>query len=303
MSNLSTQLIQLRQHYQHIVMQSRHQASQARRQLTHIDALLSDNRKIQSDLETTTTLEHLAVAPTLPAASAPTVAAVLETSEAGDERKQAPRSLVPPYSGLKRLDAIAQALQTALQKEVKVDYLTQVLFGSLTPAEQKSEQKRLKTLLYLGERRGLWKKGKAPSTYIASSAEPTKQSSTLSASSTANQSADNEQIQPETTQSTSRSTPARTQSKRQYAVGNRTPLPLLPAYEGMTKLEAIAKVLSEKPGRILHQNSIFQLLYGNLSPQTISAESRRMRASLFQGVQKGLWQRSLEYPSSYVIST
>jgi hypothetical protein len=86
------------------------------------------------------------------------------------------------------------------------------------------------------------------------------------------------------------------------APSNRKSLPLLPAYAGMTKLEAIAQILTEQSGHLLHQDSILQLLYGDLSPAQVSVESRRMRASLFQGVKKKLWQRAPEQPSCYVIT-
>ena len=73
---------------------------------------------------------------------------------------------------------------------------------------------------------------------------------------------------------------------------------LRPEYQDMTKLEAITKALTAQPGQVLHQDSIIKLLYGELSSEQLSLESRRMRASLFQGLQKGLWQRAAE-PSSY----
>jgi hypothetical protein len=81
----------------------------------------------------------------------------------------------------------------------------------------------------------------------------------------------------------------------------RESFPLLPAYEGMTKLEAIGQILSEQSGHVLHQDTIIQLLYGDLSPEVLKVESRRMRASLFQGLTKGLWQRAPKQPSSYIL--
>jgi hypothetical protein len=83
----------------------------------------------------------------------------------------------------------------------------------------------------------------------------------------------------------------------------RESFPLLPAYQGMTKLEAIGQILSEQSGHVLHQDTIIQLLYGDLSPEVLKVESRRMRASLFQGVTKGLWQRAPKQPSSYIGKT
>ena len=76
---------------------------------------------------------------------------------------------------------------------------------------------------------------------------------------------------------------------------------MLPQFEGMTKLEGISSVLGEQSGHVLHQDSIIQLLYGDLSPEVLSEETRRLRASLFQGVRKGLWQKAPKQPSSYIV--
>lgn len=64
--------------------------------------------------------------------------------------------------------------------------------------------------------------------------------------------------------------------------------PMLPEYQGMMKIDAIAKVLTQQSDRVVHQDTIIQLLYGDLSPEELHLESRRMRASLFRGVDKGL---------------
>lgn len=92
-------------------------------------------------------------------------------------------------------------------------------------------------------------------------------------------------------------------SKSPTASNSPDSLSLLPSYAGLTKLQAISKVLTEQSGHVLHQDSIIQLLYGDLSPETLSLERRRMRASLFQGVKKNLWQRAEKAPSSYIVKS
>jgi hypothetical protein len=100
-------------------------------------------------------------------------------------------------------------------------------------------------------------------------------------------------------------TVSETKVKLKVAKGarGRESYPLLPAYDGLNKLEAISQILSEQSDRVLHQDTITQLLYGELSPEVLKVESRRMRASLFQGVTKNLWQRAPNQPSSYVANT
>jgi hypothetical protein len=78
-------------------------------------------------------------------------------------------------------------------------------------------------------------------------------------------------------------------------------LSLLPTYGTLNKLEAIQKVLTEQSGHVLHQDTILQLLYGDLSSEQLNEERRRMRASLYQGVSKGLWEKAAKQPSSYWI--
>jgi hypothetical protein len=79
--------------------------------------------------------------------------------------------------------------------------------------------------------------------------------------------------------------------------------PMLPEYQGMTKIDAIAKVLTQQSDRVVHQDTIIQELYGDLSPEELYLESRRMRASLFRGVDKRLWERAPEQPSSYILKS
>jgi hypothetical protein len=81
---------------------------------------------------------------------------------------------------------------------------------------------------------------------------------------------------------------------------SRNSFPLLPAYQGKTKLEAISTVLNKHQGKVMHQDSIIQELYGALSPDALKVERLRMKAALFQGVQKKLWQKA-PVKSSYIL--
>jgi hypothetical protein len=305
MSNSTPNLIELRHHYENIIAQSEYQAAQAKEQLAHIDALLL-NGLLQGETQTLTAV----IAPDQPALPAalssapapdnPTAqelaedvedflarykpsrkdkAKVTPAPEAATPGNRNPRPLLPAYQGLKRLEAIAQVLESTPGQEVSIDNLIPALFGTLSPADHQAERKRLKTLLYQGEKLKLWQKGIALSSYIIGVSETAKTSPTSPAV-------------------TAKATPAK--AKAAIAPSGRDSLALLPAYEGMTKLEAISQILSEQSGHVLHQDTITQLLYGDLSPEVLQVESRRMRASLFQGLTKNLWQRASGQPSSYV---
>lgn len=98
-------------------------------------------------------------------------------------------------------------------------------------------------------------------------------------------------------QANAKATPSDSSGK---AVSKRSSLPLLPAYQGLRKLEAISQVLEAAQGQEVTIDNIVQTLYGNLSAAAHKAERLRMKTAMFQGVQKKLWQKAVT-PSSYLI--
>ena len=84
------------------------------------------------------------------------------------------------------------------------------------------------------------------------------------------------------------------------ATKERTSLPLLPAFEGITKREAIAQVLQQHSGEVLHQDTIIQMLYGDLSLEDLKGERKRISTILLKGVQGKRWQKA-SVPSSYFL--
>jgi hypothetical protein len=86
------------------------------------------------------------------------------------------------------------------------------------------------------------------------------------------------------------------------APDSRVSLPLLPAYEGLKKLDAIALVMQSRQGTVVHQDEIIQTIYGDLNPEALKVERLRMKAALIQGVNKKLWQKAPK-PSSYILKS
>ena len=194
MSNPKTALIELRRHYEQVIAQSESRLAEATAQLKHIDALLLNGvlqgqespalaREISplelsalaSALEAAFTPTELSASATvdLPSLSA-TVPELIAAKPKPAQGGRTPRPLLRAYEGLKRLEAITQALQKTSDQDVATDQLIAELFGDLSPLEQKSERKRLHTLLYNGEKQGLWRKGKAPSSYRINKTTKTK---------------------------------------------------------------------------------------------------------------------------------
>ena len=302
MSNPTASLIELRRHYERIVVQSEYQVAEAKVQLEHIDALLVDGLVQKHETPVVAVemspLEHSALATALETAFAPSASStplssdLLYSPEIGSEQTtpqpeslqggRTPRQLQSAYEGLTRFEAITQALQATAGQEMTTDRLITELFGKLSASEQKSERKRLNTLLYNGAKQGLWQKGTAPSSYQISKTSATKTASKPTA---------------EPTTSTAE-TSAPEQSSPTTRAGQ---LQLLPAFEGMSKLAAISKVLIDQAGQVLHQDRIIELLYGELSPEVLKAETKRLRASLFQGASRGLWDKAPRQLSSYLV--
>jgi hypothetical protein len=84
------------------------------------------------------------------------------------------------------------------------------------------------------------------------------------------------------------------------AAKKRDSLTVLPAFEGMTKLDAIAKVLEQNLGEVLHQDTIIQMLYGDLSLEELKKERVRMDTCLRNGVKANKWKKA-PVPASYVL--
>jgi hypothetical protein len=297
-SSLTDSLIALKSQLEQALTQANTNASHLREQLSHVNALLLNQllpsngvvpQLTQSAAEVPV-VEAIALAPVKSIALAPATeapASVRPKPKASDSKTKAepastgytPRELLPAYQGLKRLEAIAQVLEASAGEEVSIDALIDALFGGLSATEQKTERKRLITLLYNGEKRGLWQKGSATLSYVIS-ASTGKAKAPATAKSTA---------QPK---AKAKPTTALTKSRRSLEV--------LPAFEGLSKLDAIAAVLGQHPGEVLHQDTIIQTLYGDLSPEDLKKERVRIDTSLRNGVKANKWKKA-PVPASYVL--
>ena len=296
MRNITPALLELRQHYESrsTTAQSQSQGTDVSELLQHIDDLLLSELIRTQDLNVFQAQLAAQNPPALPSAP-PAVSSESATPSRAESESIAkvepsqektsnrtPRELQPAYAGLKRFEAITQALQKTPGQEVTTNRLIEELFGSLSPSEQKLEQKRLNTLLYNGAKKGLWQKGTAPSSYKIGKATATKTA-------------------PKPTAEPTTSTAETSAPKQPSPMTRAGQLQLLPEFEGMSKLAAISKVLSDQAGQVLHQDRIIELLYGELSPKVLKAETRKLRSSLFQGANKGLWDKAPKQPSSYIV--
>jgi hypothetical protein len=73
--------------------------------------------------------------------------------------------------------------------------------------------------------------------------------------------------------------------------GKRSPRPLLPAYQGLTRLEAIAQVLQAAPSEDVTADRISEGLFGQLSAAEHRAERKSLNTQLHKGKSLNLWQK------------
>ncbi|HEY9827254.1 MAG TPA: hypothetical protein V6D19_17590 [Stenomitos sp.] len=342
MTNPITTLIELRRYYEGMIAQSEQQATEAKAQIVHIDALLLDVFvQSQSGVNSVPTatlssvpvrpalnphIEVLATHPTpeiLPAIE--TVTALPESTKgrkskkkdalplaiaasdaqlsASEENKTETSqdddalTLLPAYRGLNKLEAIAKVLSEQPGQVMHQDAILQRLYGPMSSAQLKHEGPRLRASLYQGVAKGLWQK--APhqrSSYVLTPSQqgaPTQKPTTPEVSKALAES----------------STPVRKKSQAttpkktaKGSVRGRSQILNLPApYTGLSKIEAVAKVLGDNPGQAMHIDRIIEHLYGNLAPAEAAAEKVRMKDVMKRGIEKKLWNKAKGIPSSIVI--
>lgn len=178
--SITDSLIALKSQYEQRLSEVAVQTSHLREQLSHVNALLLAQlvppqvppKSAEQGLaleEADAPVERLALAPSIrevPVRNTPKPPSTpRNTNTKAKSTGRTPRELLPQYQGLKRLEAIAQVLQANPEEAVTVDGIVEMLFGALDAEALKAERRKLRTLLYQGEKQGLWHKGDSPSSY------------------------------------------------------------------------------------------------------------------------------------------
>jgi hypothetical protein len=216
---------------------------------------------------------------------------------------------------MKKLDAIGKAMANQAGQVLHQDTIIQLLFGELSPADLKAERLRMKTILLQGVKKGLWEKApNQPSSYLfpasgLASATPSdapvrkgrkptaKKEPIPTKTGTLAKSAP--KASPAQPAKQSSSTPA---PKKVVASRGRVQVLSLPAkYEGLSKIEAVAKLLEENFGKVMHIEEIIEQMYGKLAGKERQAERVRMKDVMTRGVKRKLWSKAQGVPSSIVL--
>jgi hypothetical protein len=200
-------------------------------------------------------------------------------------------TLLPAYAELTKGDAIAQVLAAASGEVLHHDTIIQTLYGDLSPEELKDERVRIKTALLTGVKDEKWQKAFEPSSYFIKA---------TAASAKSKNSVGKSKPQTAKAEAAMAIAPLDPPPLKTDSVKKRDSLTVLPDFEGMTKLDAIATVLRQNLGEVLHQDTIIQTLYGDLSLEDLKKERVRMDTLLRNGVKSNKWKKA-PVPASYVL--
>jgi hypothetical protein len=333
MKDLTATLIELRKHYQSIVTQSEQQAAEAKTQIAHLDALLV-NGVMQSpsptvELASPETIP-LTLAPATDIESAPVTTPVITSPEVKPkEPAKAPHqpeaktvvasqkgaslpvqtgqiTLLPAYAGLNKLEAIAKVLNAQAGQVLHQDTITQLLYGDLSSDQRPESKRKMRASLFQGTTKGFWQKAPnhrssywVPTVSGKQLQETTETASAIPATVTPSPTKGGSERRGNQRKSKAMasSTPTKSSSR------GRTQILALPTqYEGLSKIEAVAKVLQENPGQVVHIDAIIAKLYGTLSPEETAAERVRMKDVMKRGIERKLWKKAPGIPSSIVLS-
>jgi hypothetical protein len=92
-------------------------------------------------------------------------------------------------------------------------------------------------------------------------------------------------------------------AKPKGTVGSRIKLTMANEYQGLSKIDAVGKIMEENRNQIVHMNDIIERMFGTLDDKEMKAEQMRMKDTLIRGVRRGLWQKAKGVPLSYFLGS
>jgi hypothetical protein len=92
-------------------------------------------------------------------------------------------------------------------------------------------------------------------------------------------------------------------AKPKGTVGSRIKLTMADEYQGLSKIDAVGKIMESNRNQIVHMNDIIYKMFGELDDKEMKAEQMRMKDTLIRGVRRGLWQKAKGVPLSYFLGS
>jgi hypothetical protein len=99
------------------------------------------------------------------------------------------------------------------------------------------------------------------------------------------------------------SKPSTTPAGKQETTQRDTVLPLLPPFAGLSKTQAVAKLMADQAGQVLSLDQIIEQLHGELDESALRQERKRMRTILWRGVDSKRWEKVKGKDSHYTLPT
>ncbi|HEY9826633.1 MAG TPA: hypothetical protein V6D19_14405 [Stenomitos sp.] len=269
-----------------------------------------------------------ATAPSKPRSSKTKAAEAKTTATEAIKPKSKRNSLplLPIYNGLGKLEAISKILEENRGEVLHHDIIIRRLYGELSPEDLKAERVRIKTAMLTGVKQKRWQKAPKPSSYIIKAPRGKAQNSAPAPAVAAAPAAPAAEANPTDTASSSSPTQGRKARKQkakspsqasspastsigeastaakvpQIAQDSRIVLPLLPEYEGLSKIDAVLKVMNDNAGNVVNIDEIIERLFGPLSLEDYKAEKTRTKDVMYRGIDRGLWLKA-DAPLSFTV--
>ena len=71
-------------------------------------------------------------------------------------------------------------------------------------------------------------------------------------------------------------------------------------YDQMNKIDAISQIMQENPGKVMHNDDLIFIIFGELSGDELKAERKRMYKTMYDGTKQNRWIKSPNVPMSYI---
>ncbi|MBD2388017.1 hypothetical protein [Cylindrospermum sp. FACHB-282] len=301
-------LLELRDYYVRLVEEHERLFIQARSQLEHVEALLSNwyeangNQKLSrleavnggnrtaadkgpllllspdsiSDIDMVDSLEsEVGDSDDLEMDNSTSVTEVEEfqlpirSPESHDNSIKGPEvPMLLQYQALSRMEAIKKLLQDYMGSVCHIDFIVRSLYGELEPYLFKVVKGRVQSSLTQGRERGVWE---------AIPYEPGCYTLDLSMVNPTNGNGTSMGVKPK--------------KKKPYLLPKSKTVPLLRAFEGLFLIDAITSFLEQNPGIVFSVAEIVMGIYGELDSQQLREVKNKVLNELSRGHRTGRFSR------------
>ncbi len=274
-------LLELRDYYARLVEEYESLYTQARSQLNHVDALLSNWSSLSDTNGNGKTVKMLREASASPPPPDPTEAEFSDsndwerddleaiTTESPDKSIKVPDiPMLPEYQPQSRMEAIKSLLEEHIGTVCHIDFIVRSLYGELEPSIFKVVKGRVQSSLTQGrERKAWWGIPDEPGCY------------------TLNLSLVN------SNQTKGYSHPDKYKKKKPLPSSNKNVVSMLAEFEGKFLIDALSDFLEKYSGRVFSVAEIITGLYGELDDQQVREVKTKVLNELSRGYRTGRFSR------------